>query len=96
MNHDEAAKLIGPYRDGELDLAACLTLEEHLADCPLCRQKLEAQQELVNLIESETPRYSASPFLKTRIRAALREEKSSSTAIPWWKSISPGRRFSPT
>ena len=52
MNHDEAAKLLGPYRDGELDLATCLKLEEHLAGCPSCQQKLAGEQELVGLIQS--------------------------------------------
>jgi len=94
MNHDEAAKLLGPYRDGELDLATCLKLEEHLAGCPSCQQKLAGEQELVGLIQSETPRFKASPFLKTRIQAALREEKSSSTTIPWWKHLSLGSTFS--
>jgi anti-sigma factor RsiW len=94
MNHDEAAKLLGPYRDGELDLATCVKLEEHLAGCPSCQQELAGEQELVGLIEAETPRFKPSPFLKTRIRAVLREEKSSSTAIPWWKRLSLGSTFS--
>ena len=94
MNHDEAAKLLGPYRDGELDLATCLKLEDHLADCASCRQKLEKEQKLIDLIQSEAPRHTASPFLKTRIRAALREEKSSSSTIPWWRRISLGSTFS--
>jgi anti-sigma factor RsiW len=94
MNHDEAAKLLGPYRDGELDLATCLKLEEHMAGCPSCRQMLAGEQELVDLIQSETPRFKASPFLKTRIQAALREEKSSSSAVPWWKHLSLGSKFS--
>jgi anti-sigma factor RsiW len=88
MNHDEATKLLGPYRDGELDLATCVKLEEHLAGCASCRQKLEEEQKLVDLIQSEAPRHAASPFLKTRIQAALREEKSSSSTIPWWKQFS--------
>jgi len=86
MNHDEAVRLLGPYRDGELDLTTCLKLEEHLAGCPSCQQKLAEEQELVGLIQSEAPRFKASPFLKTRIRAALREEKS--LTIPWWKHFS--------
>jgi anti-sigma factor RsiW len=80
MNHDETAKLLGPYRDGELDLATCLKLEEHLAGCPSCQEKLTGEQEMIDLIQSEAPRFKASPFLKTRIRAALRE-----TAKPKWK-----------
>jgi anti-sigma factor RsiW len=94
MNHDEAAKLLGPYRDAELDLATCLKLEEHMAECPSCRQKLEGEQELVSLIQSETPHFKPSPFLKTRIQAALRAEKSSSATIPWWKRLSLGSPYS--
>ena len=94
MNHDEAAKLLGPYRDGELDLTTCLKLEEHLAGCPHCQQKLTGEQELVEIIRSETPRYTASPFLKTRIQAALREEKSASATIRWWKPFSPAWIYS--
>jgi len=94
MNHDEAAKLLGPYRDGELDLATCLKLEEHLAGCPSCQQQLAGEQEMVDLIQSETPRFKASPFLKTRIEAALREQRSSSAPIPWWKRLSLGSTYS--
>src|ERR1700722_5387725 len=85
MNHDEAVKLLGPYRDGELDLATCLKLEEHLAGCPECQQKLAGEEEMVKLIEWETPRFTAPPFLKTRIQAALREETSDSarTSRSW-------------
>jgi anti-sigma factor RsiW len=94
MNHDETVKLLGPYRDGELDLATCLKLEEHLAGCPSCQEKLAGEQELVGFIQSETPRFTASPFLKTRIQAALREEKASSATVPWWKHLGLGTAFS--
>jgi anti-sigma factor RsiW len=94
MNHDEAARLLGPYQDGELDLTTCLKLEEHLAGCPSCQQKLAGEKELVDLVRSETPRFAVSPFLKTRIQAALREEKSSSATVPWWKHFSPAWTFS--
>ena len=88
MNHDEVKKLLGPYHDGELDLATCVKLEEHLAGCPSCQQELAAEQELISLVQSETPRYKPSPFLKTRIQAALREQMSPEVAVPWWKQIS--------
>jgi len=74
MNHDEAARLLGAYRDGELDLSTCLKLEEHLAGCTECQAKLAGEQQLVDVVRAETPRFEASPFLKTRIRAALREK----------------------
>jgi len=94
MNHDEAEKLLSPYRDGELDLATCLKLEEHMTGCPACQQKLAEEQELVEFIHSEAPRFKASPFLKTRIQAALREKESAYGSIPWWKHFSIGSTFS--
>jgi anti-sigma factor RsiW len=84
MNHNEAAQLLGPYRDGELDLTTCLKLEEHMAGCPSCQQKLAEEKETIDLIQAETPRYQASSFLKTRIQAALREEKSASSTGHSW------------
>jgi len=84
MNHDEAAKLLAPYQDGELDLATCLKLEAHMAECAICQQQLAQEKEFIDLIQSETPRFTASPFLKTRIQAALREEKSSISKVSWW------------
>lgn len=88
MNHDEAAKLLGSYRDGELDLTTCLKLEEHLAGCPDCQEKLAGEQELVDFIQSETPRFTAPPFLKTRIQANLREIKASFSTKTSWNPIS--------
>jgi anti-sigma factor RsiW len=87
MNHDEAARLLGPYRDGELELATCLKLEEHLAGCLSCQKKMEGEQELVELIQAEVPRFKASPFLKTRIQANIREQKSSPAKTPSWNPI---------
>jgi len=55
---------------------------------------LAGEQELVEAIQTETPRYAASPFLKTRIQAALREEKSTSVKIPWWKHLSSAWTYS--
>jgi anti-sigma factor RsiW len=84
---EEAARLIDPYLDGELDLTACVVLEEHLADCIACRKKQEARQALTFLVREEAPRFKASPFLATRIRAALRAEKPAAGKIPWWHSL---------
>jgi anti-sigma factor RsiW len=83
MNHDDVSRLLGAYLDGELDLTTCMDLEEHLAGCESCRQKMEADQELIAVIQSETPRFEPSPFLKTRIRAALRPE--TSQPLPFWR-----------
>ena len=74
MNHDEVTRLMGAYLDGELDLTTCVKLEEHIAECEACRQKMDAEAELIATVREETPRFEASPFLRTRLGAALREE----------------------
>jgi anti-sigma factor RsiW len=87
MNHDEAARLLSAYQDGELDLATCLKLEEHLASCPNCQQKLEGEQQLADLVRNEIPRFTASPFLKTRIQASLRAEQSPEPKTRAWNPV---------
>jgi anti-sigma factor RsiW len=93
MNHDEVARLLGAYLDGELDLTTCLSLEEHIAGCEACQQKMAAEQEFIEAVRLETPRFEPSPFLKTRIQATLREQ-SATPASSFWKIISPFGRFS--
>lgn len=92
MTCEEAARLIDAYLDGELDAATCLRVEEHLAACPACREKLESRQVLGALVAGEAPRYDASPFLATRIRAALRAEGADQAPVtakaPWWSFLS--------
>jgi anti-sigma factor RsiW len=91
MNCEDAAKLIDAYLDGELDAATCVQVEEHLAVCSTCREKLESRQVLTALVAEEAPRHVASPFLATRIRAALRAEGSEepvAAKAPWWSFLS--------
>ena len=83
MNHDEAARLLSAYQDGELDLATCVKLEEHLAGCAQCQQKLAGEQQLAELVRTETPRYTASPFLKTRILANLPKKDAPAPRRGW-------------
>jgi anti-sigma factor RsiW len=94
MNHDEVIRLLGAYLDGELDLTTCVKIEEHIAGCESCRQKMEAEAELIETVRSETPRFEPSPFLATRIRASVREqagEKAPSRKrllLPWvWSGL---------
>ncbi len=87
MKCEETARLIDAYLDGELDLTVSIGVEEHLAVCPACREKLESKQILTTLIQEEAPHFMASPFLATRIRASLRAEKAASKKTSWWQSL---------
>jgi len=47
---------LSEYLDGELDLAACAAVEEHMADCERCRDFLESMKRAVAYVASmETP-----------------------------------------
>lgn len=82
MNHDEATRLAGPYRDGELDLASSLAFEEHLAGCADCQRLLAGEEALDALLHASSLRHAAPPALKARVRAALR---SAEAPAPWWR-----------
>jgi anti-sigma factor RsiW len=87
MNHDEVIRLMGAYLDGELELGACVKIEEHLAGCEACRQRMEEEGEVIEAVRAGVPRYEASAFLATRIGASLREGKRG--RIPFWRNIPP-------
>ncbi|MCX6562756.1 MAG: zf-HC2 domain-containing protein, partial [Candidatus Aminicenantes bacterium] len=42
MNHDKALPLLGAYHDGELQDREKKQIEEHLKDCPACREELKS------------------------------------------------------
>jgi anti-sigma factor RsiW len=91
MNHDEVLRLLGAYLDGELDLTTCVKIEEHIAGCDACRQRMEAEAELITTVREEAPRFEAPAFLETRIRAMVREggtPERKRIAFPWlWSGL---------
>lgn len=65
--------LLGGLLDGELDAANTALAEAHVARCSGCREELERQQAVRNLIASDGVRYSAPETLHQRIAAAIPE-----------------------
>jgi anti-sigma factor RsiW len=88
MTCEEAAPLLGAYVDGELDLTACVGLEAHLAGCPACRAKVEDLQKFTATLREQAPQFKPSPYLATRIRAALREEDTEKETWSSWLPLS--------
>ncbi|MEI9999517.1 MAG: anti-sigma factor [Verrucomicrobiota bacterium] len=93
MTCEEATRFIDPYVDGELELAASLELEAHLAGCEACQRQVEQRRALATLVREEAPRFAAPPFLATRIRAQLRAQNpaldsppaaENAPRLPWW------------
>ncbi len=89
MDCKDAARLLEPYLDGELDRDEARALEAHIDDCAECRDALEALGRLRHAVRTEAPRYTAPETLRERIRAASLPEISElrrPRRIPsWWR-----------
>jgi anti-sigma factor RsiW len=83
--HDNIRELLHANVDGELDLANARQVERHLETCENCRGTDKAIRELRTALTSDAPAYRAPSQLRTRVRAALRQEARSTqqTLSPW-------------
>jgi anti-sigma factor (TIGR02949 family) len=87
MDCKNAARLVEPYLDGELDRDDARALEAHIDECPECRDALEALGKLRHAVRTEAPRYTAPDALRERIRrASPAPELRRSRRVPaWWR-----------
>ena len=74
MKCDEARPLLDAYVDAELPAAEREALREHIASCAECGPEAAAIERLREEIRRSVPFYRAPPFLRARIRSALRRE----------------------
>jgi len=65
--------LLGGLLDGELDAANTALAEAHVARCSGCREELDRQQAVRNLIAADGVRYPAPAAMQQRIEAAIPE-----------------------
>ena len=65
--------LLGALLDGELDAANTALLEAHIARCSGCREELDRQQAVRNLLATNGVRHAAPEALQERIAAAISE-----------------------
>ncbi|MET0231791.1 MAG: zf-HC2 domain-containing protein [Rhodanobacteraceae bacterium] len=89
MDCKDAARLLEPYLDGELDRDEARALEAHVDRCAECRDALEALGKLRHAVRNEAPHYAAPDALRERIRQASLAQVSalrSSRRVPaWWR-----------
>jgi anti-sigma factor RsiW len=71
MNCAEAALLIAPYADGEVDGLRKRAIERHLRDCAKCAAEHEEIVALRTRLRAEVPYFAATPGLRERVRAAV-------------------------
>jgi len=70
MSCEELSEELSAYIDGELSSAERVRLEEHLAECPRCREGLEALRAVSGLVAS-LPAVSASARLTEALQETL-------------------------
>lgn len=74
MNCQEMSRWIGPLLDGELDVKNTADVQAHLAACPACQRRYEAQQALSSNLRRADLVYAAPDSLRQRIVLALDAE----------------------
>jgi len=65
---------VAAYALGALDSAEAEAFTRHLRTCAVCRDELEAFQQVIDLLPMTAPAFKASPKLRRRIRRALGDE----------------------
>jgi anti-sigma factor RsiW len=70
MTCREAAAVVDPYLDGELDVRETAWLDAHIATCDACAQLVERHRRWSRVVQ-QAPRFQAPTGLADRIRAAI-------------------------
>lgn len=71
MNCADVARLLHPYSDGELDLAAALAIEAHLETCARCGRAFAGLQALRGALSRSAEPRPAPEALHERVRAGI-------------------------
>lgn len=75
MNHDckSTARLLGAYADGQLDAAKTLEVDDHLASCETCNERIALDRAVRGSLK-KTTKTSAPDDVKARMLAAMTAE----------------------
>jgi anti-sigma-K factor RskA len=65
---------VAAYALGALEPAEAEAFARHLKTCAVCRDELEAFQQVVDLLPMTAPAFKASPKLRRRVRRAIADE----------------------
>ena len=69
----EAARLLGAYADGQLDAAKTLEVDDHLASCEICNERIALDRAMRASLK-KTTKTSAPDDVKARMLAAMTAE----------------------
>jgi hypothetical protein len=80
----DARELISPFLDGELLQDEANLLEEHLQECPLCKQEFNASKQLVAALRELGKRELSAPAgFSNAVMSRLPNEKTATGIIGW-------------
>ena len=74
MTHPEMEQQVDAYLDGELASADAAELEAHVVECPACTRFRDERLALRKAIVAQVPRFEAPDALRSKVRAAVRQE----------------------
>ena len=72
---------VAAYALGALEPAEAEAFARHLETCAVCRDELEAFQQVVDLLPMTAPAFKASPKLRRRLRRAIADEPHPGAAL---------------
>src|SRR5690242_5157100 len=80
MNCNQCQELIPTYLDSELDTARVPALEQHLADCDGCTERLQEQRALTSAIRGTGVYRQAPERLRLRVQEVIRRDSPSANS----------------
>jgi mycothiol system anti-sigma-R factor len=86
MNCKSFRDQIFPFQADELSGQEREACQRHLDTCEACAERLRVEQSLLRALRAKLPRTPAPPGLRTRIRAALREQAAPGVRMPWYRT----------
>ena len=69
MEHEQLRRRLDPYLDGELDALAAAAVEDHLADCPACRDEADQRRAQIAARRRALPYHAAPAALRASLEA---------------------------
>jgi anti-sigma factor RsiW len=88
MQCEESRRILDAYVDNEIDLMQSVALEDHLAGCSECSQRLGNRRALKSAVQDASLRYTAPPELRQQVRRVLGYEPHNKTsALRHWFTL---------
>jgi anti-sigma factor RsiW len=79
---------VDAYLDGEMDGDTAREMQNHLQGCTSCTRAVEDRKTLRAAIRSQVPHYTAPELFRSRLQAALREQRPrQSPKMAWWPAL---------